>query len=137
MLTGSALSYLASTNDTIIASSGLSAESANSSLAVGNDEIIEGFFEIDPGLGNDVIKVNDVSQGITLDLALRLVTPISRHEDASGNDGTLGTADDQVKITIDKSSKKGGYADGTNAYNSSAVIEGVVGQNPTMALSIT
>ena len=38
------------------------------SLAVGNDEIIEGFFELDTGDGNDVIKVNDVSQGITLDL---------------------------------------------------------------------
>ena len=121
---------LGSTNDTIIASSGLSAESANTSLAVGNDEIIEGFFEIDPGLGNDVIKVNDVSQGITLDLGASYYTDLTL-EDASGNDGTFGTADDQVKITIDKSSQKGGYADGTNAYNSSAVIEGVVGQTPS------
>ena len=93
---------LGSTDDTIITSSGLSAENANRSLAIGNDEIIEGFFELDTGDGDDVIKVNDVSQGITLDLGAASGHTNLVMTDASGNDNVAGTADDEVKFTFDK-----------------------------------
>ena len=115
---------LGATSDTIITSSGLSAESANRSLAVGNDEIIEGFFELDTGDGDDVIKVNDVSQGITLDLGAASGHTNLVMTDVSGNDNVAGTADDQVKFTFDKT-------DSGNSTYSTLVAEGVVGTNPT------
>ena len=72
-------------NDFVVVGGGLEAEADNPSLALGDDELIEGFFELDLGRGSDRVYVNDTSSAVLVDLS-KTSDQLVDIDDAIGNE---------------------------------------------------
>ena len=58
-----------SSNDFVIVGGGIGSSTDNKALASSTSAIVDGFFEMSLGMGEDQVYVNDTSTGITLDLS--------------------------------------------------------------------
>jgi len=63
------LELVGESNDTVIVGGGIGLASDNTGLTSTGDAIVDGFFEMSLGMGEDQVYVNDTSTGITLDLS--------------------------------------------------------------------